>query len=267
MRKFQKSVLATLLVVVIAQSIQASPRSRRRARRSRQNSSSTVRTNSSNNNVVRSSTSYQSIKPRHSARPTADSRYLVQPAPSAYPLVTSTTTSPPAAVSPSQATPQRQTLSETRTLDAGDQLPVDPTVGESEIAQASYETPVSVSTATTILPATYTVAQPQAFYQANNVASSGSPIAEVNAIRARRGLFPFIEDRALSGVAYRKASIQANRGAMGHPGGSMGGARYEGVGMGARFTSCYLFSSGGRYAGAASVRSSNGQRYHCLLVK
>lgn len=97
--------------------------------------------------------------------------------------------------------------------------------------------------------------------------SRGSSIAEVNAIRARRGLQPFIEDPALTAVAYRKASMQARRGRMFHPGGSMGGARYEGVGVGSRFSACYLFSQGSRYAGAATVVGRNGRRYHCLLIR
>ena len=96
---------------------------------------------------------------------------------------------------------------------------------------------------------------------------AGSAIAEVNALRARRGLSPLIEDASLSAVAHQKASIQAQRGAMGHPSGSMGGARYEGVGMGNQFIACYLYSNVGKYAGAATVVGANGQRYHCLLIR
>lgn len=94
-----------------------------------------------------------------------------------------------------------------------------------------------------------------------------SALAELNAIRAQRGLHPLIEDPSLSAVARRKASIQAIRGAMFHPGGSMGGARFEGVGMGARFTTCYQDATNATYAGAATVTGRNGQRYHCLLIR
>lgn len=130
--------------------------------------------------------------------------------------------------------------------------------------QRSY----AVAQATMVLPA-----QPQIVTRSSTPsvvsqpATTGSAIAEVNAIRARQGLPAFIEDPSLSAVAHQKATIQANRGAMFHPGGSMGGARYEGVGMGAQFTSCYLHSNIGQYAGAATVVSANGQRYHCLLIK
>ena len=95
----------------------------------------------------------------------------------------------------------------------------------------------------------------------------GSAIAELNSIRARRGLPALVEDPSLTSYAYRKASIQANRGAMYHPGGSMGGARFEGVGMGQYFTTCYADIRGSHYAGAATVVGRNGQRYHCLLVR
>ena len=94
-----------------------------------------------------------------------------------------------------------------------------------------------------------------------------SALAELNAIRAQRGLRPLIEDAALSAVAFTKASIQAARGAMFHPGGSMGGARFEGVGMGPRFTTCYQDATSATYAGAATVTGANGQRFHCLLLR
>ena len=144
-------------------------------------------------------------------------------------------------------------------LDVGDSLPPDPDVKQDR----------------NVVAATFTEAQPLAFPMVTSPARppvltasvSGSALAEVNMLRAQRGLAPFIEDASLSTVAYQKASIQANRGAMGHPGGSLGGARYEGVGMGSQFVSCYLYSNVGRYAGAASVVGRNGQRYHCLLIR
>lgn len=92
-------------------------------------------------------------------------------------------------------------------------------------------------------------------------------LAELNSIRARRGLRAFIEDPSLTAVALHKASIQARRGVMYHPGGSMGGARYEGVGMGPWFTTCYQYATHATYAGAASVTGANGQRFHCLLLR
>lgn len=97
--------------------------------------------------------------------------------------------------------------------------------------------------------------------------SFNSALAELNSIRASKGIPALIEDQSLSALAHQKASIQANRGAMYHPGGSMGGARFEGVGMGPRFTSCYQDARNVTYAGAATVVGRNGQRYHCLLVR
>ena len=132
-----------------------------------------------------------------------------------------------------------------------------PVVTES-ISSAPQTTTYASSTPTTI---------PTVVQSAPAVSNAGSAIAEANTLRIQRGLPPFIEDPSLSAVAYNKASIQANAGQMYHPGGSMGGARYEGVGMGQQFLTCYLYSNVGQYAGAATVVGRNGQRYHCLLVK
>ena len=92
-------------------------------------------------------------------------------------------------------------------------------------------------------------------------------LAELNSIRNRRGLHSLIEDPSLTAIARHKASIQAGRNRMYHPGGSMGSARYEGVGMGPQFTSCYQDATNVRYAGAATVASRSGNRFHCLLVR
>ena len=94
-----------------------------------------------------------------------------------------------------------------------------------------------------------------------------SALAELNGLRAKRGLPALVEDPSLSAIAYKKASIQANAGATYHPGGTMGSARYEGVGRGRQFTTCYQNATNVRYAGAATVVGRNGQRYHCLLVR
>jgi len=99
------------------------------------------------------------------------------------------------------------------------------------------------------------------------VSAAGSPaFAEVNRIRASRGLQPFIYEPRFQSTADRKAQIQASRGRMYHPGGSMGGARYEGVGMGNQFLTCYLNSRGPFRAAAATRVGRNGRRYHCLLI-
>lgn len=94
-----------------------------------------------------------------------------------------------------------------------------------------------------------------------------SALAELNSLRSQRGLPALMEDPSLTAIAHQKASIQASRGAMFHPGGSLGSARYEGVGVGARFITCYQYATGILYAGAATVVGRDGQRYHCLLVR
>ena len=97
--------------------------------------------------------------------------------------------------------------------------------------------------------------------------SSFNAIGELNRIRASRGLPALIEDPRLTAIAQRKANIQASRGAMFHPGGSMGMARFEGVGIGRRFTACYQHARNVRYAGAATAIGRNGQRFHALLIR
>lgn len=271
MRKIQRYALATMIVLMIAQSIQAKPRDRRRNRRSKV--------------TYNNPQSYSTNRSQFSTATTPFPQGTAQnqlPAPSNNQWVT--VTEPYNASSPATATVIRSTTTPTpsptppRTLDAGDLLPADPTAeGPSTVANANY---IAMANTTTVAsapvvqtvahetpwnPTTQPIAAPA--YATASSFPSGSAMAEVNAIRMRRGLRPFIEDPALSAVARQKASIQANRGAMGHPGGSMGGARFEGVGMGAQFTSCYLTSSVGQYAGAASVRGANGRRYHCLLIK
>ena len=102
------------------------------------------------------------------------------------------------------------------------------------------------------------------------VRAVGRAIGYANAKRARRGLPAFREDPQLTAVAYRKASRAASRGNTGHVGGSMGGARMEGVGHSSRgphdFRACYLYSGGSRTVGAASVRGRGGW-YFCLLLR
>lgn len=173
--------------------------------------------------------------------------------------------------------PSSQVTLQKETLDVGDSIPGDPSLTAKEavnematnmrVMQATYaESSNSSATAAPIIVASAEAISIPTQPSVVGVAT-GSALAEVNALRAARGLPAFIEDASLTSVAYHKASIQANRNAMGHPGGSMGGARYEGVGMGYQFTSCYLYSNVGRYAGAATVTGRNGQRFHCLLIR
>ena len=232
MRKYQKLIMAITFALTITQLIDAAPRGRRRARRNNQNYTVT-------RNYPQATPYQSSPAPQYAIAPATN---LIQPQ-----LATNN-------VVPIQA-PVPAAV-EARPLDVGDSLPVDP------VAHVAFKIPTPDTA-----PSFPVVQQPAVHYPAVNPPQAGSAIAEVNAIRARSGLPPFIEDASLSAVAYQKASIQANRGAMGHPGGSMGGARYEGVGMGPQFIACYLRSNVGQYAGAATVRGANGQRYHCLLIR
>lgn len=274
MRKYQTFVLALSFALTVAHVIDAAPRNRRRARRAAAQSQSTTKSYTPNNAVYRQpvvSSTYTVIPPAQlPAQPSSShSDWHAIAAPTAT-AATMAPGSSPAEVVVESAVEK----TEPRTLDVGDPLPSDPgSPTETTLARASYEIPVNAAASVSVPVTTYTspqtpmhAAAPVGF-SIGNTATYGGAIAEVNSIRARRGLPPFVEDPSLSAVAYQKASIQANRGAMGHPGGSMGGARFEGVGMGREFTSCYLYSTGGQYAGAASVPGRNGQRYHCLLVR
>lgn len=76
-------------------------------------------------------------------------------------------------------------------------------------------------------------------------------------------------------IAQQKANIQASRGRCYHPGGSMGGCRYEGVGGGktaqaALNNCCYSGARGSKgprrnCVAAAVAQSSNGWWYACRL--
>ena len=147
--------------------------------------------------------------------------------------------------------------------------PVDLPVVDSSFEDASYPAPVPDAMPMVESAKSLTLQEP--YCASCRVIPAGqtfsSALAELNGIRARKGLPALIEDPSLSAIAHQKASKQAQAGAMFHPGGTMGGARYEGVGMGPQFTSCYQDITGATYAGAATVVGRNGQRYHCLLVK
>jgi len=78
-------------------------------------------------------------------------------------------------------------------------------------------------------------------------------------------------------IAQQKANIQANRGRCFHPGGSFGGARYEGVGGGktaqaALNNCCYSGARGSKgprrnCVAAAVAQASNGWYYACRLYR
>ncbi|MGI9458045.1 MAG: hypothetical protein ACR2NU_15880 [Aeoliella sp.] len=93
-----------------------------------------------------------------------------------------------------------------------------------------------------------------------------SALEKANAERARNCQRPLIPDPQLQALALRKATIAAQRRFKNHIGGSLGGAKCEGVGhTHGRFLSCCL-DEPGTYGGAAMVQGADGW-YCCLLVR
>jgi hypothetical protein len=138
--------------------------------------------------------------------------------------------------------------------------------------------PVSVlvqqPTATAAAPPNSYLCQKCGKYHANTATGGGtSALAAANALRARRGLRPFIHDPNLQANVDRSVAIQAGarggRGVMGHMGQGMRGARAEGVGMSGSaraFNTCSLYENW-RFAAAASRQSANGNWFHALQVR
>lgn len=98
--------------------------------------------------------------------------------------------------------------------------------------------------------------------------SPGATVMEkVNHERRLNVMGPLRIDPVLHALALRKAKIAARHRHRGHIGGSLGGARAEGVGTtGGRFLSCCL-DMPATYGGAAMVQGRDGQWYCCLLVR
>jgi hypothetical protein len=89
---------------------------------------------------------------------------------------------------------------------------------------------------------------------------------KANHERRLNGVGNLIPDPALQQLALEKARIAAARGHKNHIGGSLGGARAEGVGhTQGRFLSCCL-DMPATYGGAAMVQGRDGW-YCCLLVR
>jgi len=108
-----------------------------------------------------------------------------------------------------------------------------------------------------------------------NLTVSGQPFShtpgetaldKANHERRKNGVGNLIPDPALQQLALQKARIAASRGHKNHVGGSLGGARAEGVGhTQGRFLSCCL-DMHATYGGAAMVQGRDGW-YCCLLVR
>lgn len=108
-----------------------------------------------------------------------------------------------------------------------------------------------------------------------NLVASGQPFShtpgdtaldKANHERLRNGVQALIPDPQLQQLALQKARTAAARGYKNHVGGSLGGARAEGVGhTNGRFLSCCL-DMPATYGGAAMVQGADGW-YCCLLVR
>lgn len=96
----------------------------------------------------------------------------------------------------------------------------------------------------------------------------------VNQRRRAAGLTELMADPQLMTVAQSKSQNRAQRRITGHDGSHRGGAAVEGVGysMGGgdlthRFSTCYLYSTGYRYAGAGIAYDNSGRAYYTLLLR
>lgn len=91
-------------------------------------------------------------------------------------------------------------------------------------------------------------------------------LEKANYERRKNGVGNLIPDPQLQALALKKARVAASRGQKNHIGGSLGGARAEGVGhTQGRFLSCCL-DMHATYGGAAMVQGADGW-YCCLLVR
>ena len=91
----------------------------------------------------------------------------------------------------------------------------------------------------------------------------------LNEQRAERGLGPLVLDPELQEMAQSRAQEAARRRHQGHLGGSLAGAKYEGIGYGTdgKFRACYSYTAAAGTAVGAGMATNNGVTYCCLLVR
>ena len=100
-------------------------------------------------------------------------------------------------------------------------------------------------------------------------------LAEVNAMRAARGLYPYVEDPLLTMGAQQAATLRANALWEGHTTNDFNclpnGASARAAGCGAcpqgTFAACCMFDRGPRFAGAAYVIGRDGRKYCQLFIR
>lgn len=94
----------------------------------------------------------------------------------------------------------------------------------------------------------------------------------LNRQRAKKGLYPLIQDPILQTVANRRAVLTGSIGRFfGHPAGSFSPARMEGVGMSSSTNptavmACGTYTTKYRYVGAAMVRRS-GRSFFAVVYR
>ncbi len=159
-------------------------------------------------------------------------------------------------------------------------------VGSPISTSASGEVIISsgpVETVTSTNPVVSSTGAPmQTVSYASSVPSTGTvsyapysnALTVVNQKRRRAGLRELIMDPVLTATAQRKSAYRSARRITGHDGSSKAGARVEGVGYAygqgnslERFNTCYLYSNGYTYAGAAVAHDSSGRAYYTLLLR
>lgn len=112
--------------------------------------------------------------------------------------------------------------------------------------------------------------------------SNGLPVGsvealdELNELRAKRGLKPYIRDNGLTLAAARAAKARADRLLFGHLENDFAclpsGTRADAAGCAAYpaqdgFLACCMYDSSFRFAGAVSILGRDGRMYHHLFVR
>ncbi len=144
------------------------------------------------------------------------------------------------------------------------------TATSNDNAVVSYSASPAISQSSSYVPSSATTSYSMPNTYSNDVSSM---LAVVNQKRRQAGLYELQMDPSLTSTAQRKASYRASRRMTGHDGSSRGYARVEGVGYSygsnpsSAFNTCYLYSTGYRYAGAAMARDSSGRTYYTLLLR
>jgi hypothetical protein len=101
-------------------------------------------------------------------------------------------------------------------------------------------------------------------------------LAEVNATRAQRGLYPFVRDDGLTAAAGSAATYRAAHGIEGHTANDFAalppGVRADAAGcaawaQGSGWGACCTYDAGPTHAGAAAAVGPDGRRYMHLFVR